>query len=130
MTLGWNEYAQVLMRTGIWTNLFGSLVQVHGKMSCCGREIFRRIAAHCVHLCLLQVPQLTSGPSIVVALQRDNAIVLFDALLGRSVLHVSPSNLSPFLTNSLCRADRYFRHPVFTNLCHVFSQLVFLHVFV
>ena len=92
MTLGWNEYAQVLMRTGIWTNLFGSLfrVRVHGTMR---REIFRRIAAHCVLLCLLQVPQLTSGPSIVVALQRDNAIVLFDALLGRSVLHVSTSKL-------------------------------------
>ena len=35
---------------------------------------------------------------------------------------------SPFLTISLCRAGQYLSHPVFSILCHVFSQLVFLHV--
>ena len=30
---------------------------------------------------------------------------------------------------SLCRAGQYFSHPVFSILCHVFSQSVFLHVF-
>ena len=33
-----------------------------------------------------------------------------------------------FLTISLCMAGNYLRHPVFPILCHVFSQLVFLHV--
>ena len=82
---------------------------MHGRMRCCGRDVFRMITAH-VHICLLQVPQLTSGPSIVVALQRDNAIVLFDALLGRSVLHVSTSMFSSLLTISLYRAGHYFSH--------------------
>ena len=36
--------------------------------------------------------------------------------------------ISPFLTISLCRASHYISHPVFSILCHVFSQLVFLHV--
>ena len=35
---------------------------------------------------------------------------------------------SPFLTISLCRAGQYLSHPVFSVLCHVFSQSVFLHV--
>ena len=34
--------------------------------------------------------------------------------------------LSPFVTISLCMACHYFRHPVFSMLCHVFSQLVCL----
>ena len=38
------------------------------------------------------------------------------------------SPFSPFLTISLYRAGQYFSHPVFSILCHVFSQLVFLHV--
>ena len=36
--------------------------------------------------------------------------------------------LSPFLTISLNRASHYFSHPVFTILCHVLSQSVFLQV--
>ena len=32
-------------------------------------------------------------------------------------------------SSSLCRAGHYFSHPVFSILCHVFSQSVFLHVF-
>ena len=39
------------------------------------------------------------------------------------------SFFSPFLPISLCRAGHYFSHPVISILCHVFSQLVFLHVF-
>ena len=38
------------------------------------------------------------------------------------------SHFSPFLTISLCRAGQYLSHPVFSVLCHVFSQSVFLHV--
>ena len=38
------------------------------------------------------------------------------------------SPFSPFLTISLCRAGQYLSHPVFSVLCHVFSQSVFLHV--
>ena len=36
------------------------------------------------------------------------------------------TTFSPFLTISLCRAGQYFCHPVFSILCHVFSELVFL----
>ena len=32
-----------------------------------------------------QVPLLTSGPSLVLAVQRDNAVMAFDSLLGRQV---------------------------------------------
>ena len=32
------------------------------------------------------------------------------------------------MTISLCRAGQYLSHPVFSILCHVFNQLVFLHV--
>ena len=40
-----------------------------------------------------------------------------------------PNNsFSPFLTISLRRAGQYFSHAVFSILCHVFGQLVFLHV--
>ena len=38
------------------------------------------------------------------------------------------SPFSPFLTISLCRAGQYLSHPVFSVVCHVFSQSVFLHV--
>ena len=38
------------------------------------------------------------------------------------------SDFSPFLTISLCRADRCLSHPIFSIVCHVFSQLVFLLV--
>ena len=41
---------------------------------------------------------------------------------------VSGIDFSPFLTISLCRAGHYFSHPLFSILCHVFSQFVFLHV--
>ena len=36
---------------------------------------------------------------------------------------------SPFLAISSCEAGNYLCHPVFSVLCHVFSQLVFLHIF-
>ena len=57
-------------------------------------------------------------------------------LLSKSFFDISPtffvpltlSPFSPFLTISLCRAGHYLSHPVFPILCHVFSQLVFLHV--
>ena len=39
------------------------------------------------------------------------------------------SPFSPFLTISLCVAGQYFSDPVFSILCDVFSQSVFLHVF-
>ena len=39
------------------------------------------------------------------------------------------SPFSSFLTISLCRAGHYCSNPVFSILCHVFSQSVFLHVF-
>ena len=39
-----------------------------------------------------------------------------------------PGSFSPFLTISLCMAGRYFSHPVFSTVCHVFCQLAFLHV--
>ena len=42
--------------------------------------------------------------------------------------HADFLTFSPFLTISLNRAGQYFCHPVFSVLCHVFSQLVFLHV--
>ena len=32
---------------------------------------------------LFQVPLLTSGPCIVMALQRDNAVLVFDSIMGR-----------------------------------------------
>ena len=44
------------------------------------------------------------------------------------IIHACILSFSPFLTISLCRAGLYFSHPVFSILCHVFSQLVFLHV--
>ena len=40
---------------------------------------------------------------------------------------VSP--ISPFMTISMCWVVHYFNHPVFSISCHVFSQLVFRHVF-
>ena len=33
---------------------------------------------------MCQEPYLTSGPSLVLALQRDNGVIVFDALLGSS----------------------------------------------
>ena len=36
-----------------------------------------------------------------------------------------PTIFSPFLTISLSRAGQYLSHPVFSILCHVFSQLLF-----
>ena len=39
------------------------------------------------------------------------------------------SRFPPFLTISLCRAGLYLCHPVFSVLYHVFSLLVFLHIF-
>ena len=44
MTLGYNEYAYVLMRAWICMYLFGLLfcVQEHGVMICCGNVIFIR----------------------------------------------------------------------------------------
>ena len=41
---------------------------------------------------------------------------------------IYPPLFSPFSTISLCRVGQYFSHAVFSVLCHVFSQLVFLHV--
>ena len=35
---------------------------------------------------LFQVPLLTSGPCIVMALQRDNAVLAFDSIMGRWVI--------------------------------------------
>ena len=41
----------------------------------------------------------------------------------RKVAHIS---LSPFWTISLCNAGH---HPLLSVLCHIFGQLVFIHVF-
>ena len=42
---------------------------------------FQLVANTC---CPLQEPYLTSGPSLVLAVQRDNGVIVFDALLGSS----------------------------------------------
>ena len=44
------------------------------------------------------------------------------------IMTITFSPFSPFLTISLCRAGQHFIHPVFSILCHVFSQLLFRHV--
>lgn len=36
-----------------------------------------------MYFLLLKVPMLLAGPSLVFALQRDNAVLSFDSILGR-----------------------------------------------
>ena len=48
-----------------------------------------------------------------------------------STLYIILSHLSPFLTISFFDhliSGQYFSHQVVSIMCHVFSQLVFLHV--
>ena len=39
---------------------------------------------HCINIVSEQVPLLMAGPCLVLALQRDNAVIAFDSLLGTS----------------------------------------------
>ena len=64
----------------------------------------------CLHVCLCLFVCLTACLSICV------------------FLCVCFSPFSLILTISLYRAGQYFSHPVFSVLCHVFRQLLFIHV--
>ena len=49
-------------------------------------------------------------------------------LIARSHNQITVLTFLKFLHHLLVQDPHYFSHPVFSILCHVFSQLVFLHV--
>ena len=99
-------------------------------------ESLHNISWHCIS-CSISLPtsSLPSSPStnnsfssLDISTSPTNNRLTSPPTTTTTAERHAHTHLSPFLTISLCRAGQYLSHPVFSVLCHVFSQLVFLHV--